>query len=291
MGRGLIALLSAGVVLVASAYAHSDQVVRARSVLATHRLPDNTVKTFTVACRRGYVAASAGVSNPAPRVNLLAIRPVGVRAYRFRFGNPADNGPQRVTVALACRSLAPAGQSSYSLRLTTIKEQVVAQARKFVAASLTCPPGMVPAGGAAELDQSRQRALQAYPGAVRLSLRRQTSTLSSFSFAAQNESPRAHRVAFYGGCLTLARSAGAPRRRLHVNVSTFRVQVRPGSQTLNRRCAPGWFSLAAGYELRSKLTQIAGAAVLGAGGRWSLTSDAAQATTADLQLACAKLGP
>jgi hypothetical protein len=277
MGRGVIALLAAGVALAAPAHALREQVVAARTVLATHRLPEKTVSSFTVACRTGYVASSAGVSRPAPGTSVLAIRPVDVRAYRFRIGNPADNGRQRVTVALACLGLAPADTTRYSLRLTTVKKQAVAPGRKVTGRSLTCPAGTVPAGGGMELDRS-------------LALRRLTSSLSRFSFSAQNAGPQARRVVFYGNCLTLARAADAPRRRLHVNVSTFRVQVRPGSQTVGRSCRSGWLPLAAGYELRSKLTQVDGAAALGAGGRWSVTSDAELATTADLQLACGRLG-
>jgi hypothetical protein len=123
-----------------------------------------------------------------------------------------------------------------------------------------------------------------------LALRRQSSSLSSFSFSAENAGPQARRVVFYGTCLTLARAADTPRRRLHVDVSTFQVSVQPGKQTVSRRCRSGWFSLAAGFEVHSRVTQVDGAAAVGAGGRWSLTSDAQQATTAELQLACGKLG-
>ncbi len=277
MGRGVIALLAAGAALVASAHAQREQVVLARTVLATHALRAGAITSFTVACRRGYVAASAGVSKAAPGTAVLGSRPVGVDAYRFRFGNPAGNGPKRVTVALACRRLTRADEHRYALRVTTVKMRAVVPARRTVPASLTCPAGTVPAGGGAELART-------------MAIRRRTSSLSTFSFSVHNPSPQARRGVLYGSCLTLARSAGAPLRRLHVDVSTFRVQVRPGAQTVGRRCPRGWFSVAAGYALRSTLTQIDGAAVFGAGGRWSLTSDATAPTTVDLQLACARVG-
>src|SRR5512144_1506115 len=257
MGRWVIALLAAGVALVAaSAWAGSEQVVLAPTVYATHDLPANAITTFTATCPAGYSAASGGVSTPAPGTTLLAIAPVGLRGYRFRLGNPVTNGDQRVTVAVACRKLvAVAGRPALTLKLKPLKTRyVLVPPGKSAAASLACPPGTVPAGLGVDLDPSRQQAVGAYRATLRLSIRRQMQTLQRFSFAVANDGAQARRVAVYAACLTLQRAAGATNVRLHVQVTTFRVPVRPGGQTFGRRCRAGWFSLAAGYALRSKLT-------------------------------------
>ena len=110
MGRWVIALVAAGVVLVAAAArAQSGQVVLAPTVYASHNLPSDAITGFTVTCPPGYVAVSAGVSSPGAGSTLLSVRPVGLRAYTFRFGNPATNDPTRVTVAVACRKIRPPG--------------------------------------------------------------------------------------------------------------------------------------------------------------------------------------
>ena len=86
-----------------------DQVVLAPTVLASHDLPSNAIAGFTVTCPTAYAAVSAGVSRPGPGSTLLSVRPVALRAYTFRFGNPATNEPTRVTVAVACRKSRPSG--------------------------------------------------------------------------------------------------------------------------------------------------------------------------------------
>ncbi len=294
MSRWVIVLLAVSVALVAaSARAGSEQVVLAPTVFATHGLPANAITAFAVTCSPGYVAASAGISTPAPGTTLLSIAPLGRRGYRFRFGNPVANGDQRVTVAVACRKLTVvAGRPGLALKLKPLKEKyVVVPARKTAAATLVCPPGTAPAGAGVDVDPGRQQAVGAYRASLRLSVRRQTQTLQRFTFALANDGTQARRVAVYGACVTLERAAGAPNERLHVQVTTFRVPVRPGSQTFGRRCRSGWFSLAAGYALRSKPTTGAGATAVGRGGRWAIVSDAAAGTQADLQLACARLAP
>jgi len=122
-----------------------------------------------------------------------------------------------------------------------------------------------------------------------VSVRRQTSTLRRFSVSLQTTASQPKRVAVYGGCITLAREAGAPRERLHVRATTYRALVHPGTQVVTRRCRPGWFSLAAGFSLRARATNAAGAAAVVGGGRWSLVSDVATDTLADVQLACGRV--
>jgi hypothetical protein len=294
MGKAAIALLATGIALVAaSARAQSEQRVLASSVFATRTLPANVVTTFGVTCPSGFIATSAGIAKPAPGAFVLAIIPVGLRTYRFRFGNPATNDKQRVTVAVACRKVAASRPAKYKLRLRSLKETTVtAQPGKAAVASLACPSGTAAAAGAgADLDPNRQNSAQAYRGVLRVSIRRQTSTLSRFSFSVQNTGSQARAVVFYGGCVTLTRAAGAPRERLHLGVTTFRVDVRTGSQSFSRRCRRGWFALAAGFAQPSRLTQVDGAIAVGSGGRWSVSSDADSPAPADLQLACARLAP
>jgi hypothetical protein len=289
-----IALLAVGIALVAaSARAQSEQVVVGRTVHASHDLPANTVTAFAVACPASYAAASAGISTPAPGTTVLAIAPVGPSGFRFRIGNPASNGDQRVRVAVACRKVLAAGtESGFSLKLTSLKTAyLTVPARKAASTSLACPPGTVPAGGGVDLDPRRGKTVEAYRAGPGVSVRRQTATLRRFSFTLQSSATQPKRVAVYGGCITLAREAGAPRERLHVRATTYRALVHPGTQVVTRRCRPGWFSLAAGFSLRARATNAAGAAAVVGGGRWSLVSDVATDTLADVQLACGRVGP
>jgi hypothetical protein len=291
MGRAAIALLAAGIALVAaSARAQGEQRVLAPSVFATRDLPANAITTFTVPCRSGFIATSGGIAKRAPGASLLAIAPVGLRAYRFRFGNPVTNDKQRVTVAVACRRVAAGGEAKYNLRLKSLKATTVtAPPRKAAGALLACPSGTVPAGAGADLDPSRAKSVRAYRGGLRLTIRRQTSTLSRFSLSVQNAGSQSRQVVFYGGCVTLV--SGAPRERLHVELKTFRVEVEAVNQSFRRPCRRGWFSLAAGFAVRSRLTQVDGAIAVGSGGRWSVSTDADTPAPADLQLTCARLAP
>jgi hypothetical protein len=289
-----IALLAVGIALVAaSARAQSGQVVVASTVYASHDLPSNTVTAFAAVCPAGYAAASAGISTPAPGTTVLAIAPVGLSGYRFRIGNPSGNGDQRVRVAVACRKVLAAGTGSrLTLKLKALRTTyLTVPARKAASATLACPPGTVPAGGGVDLARGRGTTVEAYRAGPGVSVRRQTATLRRFSFSLQNPATQPKRVAVYGGCLTLTHEAGAPRERLHVRTTTYRVLVHPGAQVVTRRCRPGWFSLAAGFSLRAGSTNAAGAAAVARGGRWSLVSDAATDTLADVQLACGRLAP
>jgi hypothetical protein len=288
MGRWVIALLAAGVALVAaSARAQTEQVVLAPTVFATHGLPANGITTFTATCPRGYIAVSAGVSTPAPGTTLLEVTPVGLSSYRFRFGNPVTNDDQRVTVAVACRKVSAA---KYVFRLKPLKTKyVIAPPRKAAAAILDCPSGTTPAGAGVDLDPARGKSVHAYRAGPPLSIRRQTTTLSRFSFSVLNSGAQSRTVAFYGGCLTLVRAAGTAPQRLHVKVTTIRVALHLGPQTITRRCPSGWVSLAAGYSLLSRPTTTAGAAAISRCGQWALLNDGEGGTKADVQLACGRL--
>ena len=287
-------VLAAGSALVAaSARAQGGQVVLAPTVYATHDLPSNAVTTFTAICPPLFVATSAGVTAPAPGTTVLAITPVGARGYRFRLGNPVTNADQRVTVAVACRKLPlVAGKSKLTLKLKPLKTRyLVVPPAGAAAATLTCPRGTIPAGAGVDLDPNRQKAVGAYRVGPPLSIRRQTQTLQRLVVVVGNGGLQARRVAVHGGCVTVVRAAGAPRQRLHVRLTTFRVLVPPGRQVFSRRCRAGWFSLGTGYSLRAKAVTSAGAAAIDGGGRWVILSDASPGPKADLQLACAHLAP
>jgi len=289
-----IALLAVGIALVAaSARAQSAQVVAAPTVYASHGVPANAVTAFTVRCASGFSATSAGISTPAPGTAVLAIAPVGLRGYRFRIGNPATNGDQLVRAAVACRKALSAGTGPRAtLKLRPLKTRHLAvPGRKAASATLTCSPGTVPVGGGMDLDPVEGKSAEAYRVGPGVSLRRQTATLRQFTFSLQNTATQAKRVALYGGCLTLTREAGAPRARLHVRATTYRVLVHPGAQVVTRRCRPGWVSLAAGFSLRNHVTNVSGAAAVAGGGRWSVLSDAATDTLADVQVTCGRVGP
>ncbi len=278
-----MALAAACVALVAaSARAQpqsASQVVLTPSVSATHAVPSGAITAFTVTCRAGYTAVSAGVTSPARGTTVLAIAPVGASAYRFRIGNPATNDDRRITVAVACRKVGT-GVSNFVLRLKPLKRKtVVVPAHKTASATLPCPKGTTPANGGFAF------------GSTALSVRRETETLTSASYTLANSGSRARRAVLYGACLTLFRTASSPFEQLHVQVTTFRVPLRPGAQTLGRTCARGWFSLDAGYLLRARTTTLDGASPGAHGGRWLLTNPTDSAVLADVQLACGRLGP
>src|SRR4029077_15461368 len=123
MGRWVIALVAAGVVLVAAAArAQSGQVVLAPTVYASHNLPSDAITGFTVTCPPGYVAVSAGVSRPGPGSTLLSVRPGGLRAHTLRVGNTPTTPPTPVPAALACRRGGPPGPV---ISLKPVKTRVV----------------------------------------------------------------------------------------------------------------------------------------------------------------------
>ncbi len=113
--------------------------------------------------------------------------------------------------------------------------------------------------------------------------------LHGFSFAVRNNGSKVQTIVLYGNCVTVVRSAGARAERLGVKITTFRSLAQPGNQRITHGCPDGWFSLAAGYSLRSPLHTVDGAAAIGAGGRWWVASDAEVPALVDLQLVCGLL--
>lgn len=263
------------------------QVVLAQSVFHAANLPSNTIKTFTVTCPRGYIAASGGISSPASGVTVLSIRPSGVGAYSFSFGNPVTNPDQQVTVVVACRRFF--FRLPIRVKVTPVQLKVKVPAGKTSAGSFLCPPRTAPAGWGDDIAPAQSTHGYVAGPAARVSVRKASMHLRGFAFSVRNGGATARSVTLYGTCLTALRPAGASRERLNVKINTFRVPLHPGSQRVVHRCPTGWVSLGAGYALRSPVTTIDGAAALGAGGRWWITSDAEGQTLADLQLVCGRL--
>ena len=108
MGRWVIALVAAGVVLVAAAArAQTDQVVLAPTVFASHNLPSDAITGFTVSCPAGYAAVSAGVSRPGAGLD-AAERPPG----RAASGSRSGSATRPRTTRRASRSPSPAARSA-----------------------------------------------------------------------------------------------------------------------------------------------------------------------------------
>ena len=285
MGKWVIALVAVAAALVAPS--SLAQVVFARSVFHSQDLPSNTIRSVVVSCPGGYVAASAGISNPAPGVMLLTIRPLGATGYKFRFGNPAANADRRVTVVAACRRLAFKGTTR--LKVTPVQKTVMVPAGQLKPAALPCPPNTLPAGWGGDIAPAHSARGYVPGAAARVSVRAAAMNLGGFSFALRNIGTKAQSTTVYGTCVTALRPAGASRERLQVRITTFRTILHPGNQRVVRRCATGWVSLAVGFVLRSPATTIDGAAAVGASGRWWVASDAEGQSAADLKLVCARL--
>jgi hypothetical protein len=286
MGRWVIALVT-GAALVAVPAATSEVVV-AQTVFHRAALPADAVTGFTVACDPGYFAASAGVSNPATGVTTLGIKPLGLRTYAFRFGNPARNPDRHVTVAVTCRKVRAAPGGAPHFRLTPSKPRFLrlgpaSQKR----AAIACPKGTVPAGSGYELDTSRPQAVRRFS---RLPVRvlRQEQSLRGFGFTLRNDGPKARTARLYGTCMTLVIPPAARREWLHIKVLTTAVQLHQGLQVVSRRCPRSWTAVAAGYALPPSLS-LNGAAALNVAARWSLTSNAQGHTLGDLQLVCIRI--
>jgi hypothetical protein len=284
MGKWVIALVAVAAALVAPS--SLAQVVLSKSVFHTVDLPSNTTRSVLVSCPRGYVAASAGISNPAPGVTLLSIRPWGVAGYRFRFGNPAAHADQQVTVVAACRSLA--FKSAARLKAAQVQMRVKVQGGQLKAAALPCPSNTLPAGWGGDIAPALS-ARGSVPSAARMSLRTVSMGLGGFSFSLRNSGTKTQSVTLYGTCLTALSPAGTSRERLRVRITTFLVLLQPGSRRVVRSCATGWVSLAAGYVLRSPASTIDGVAAIGASGRWWVASDAEGQSSVDLKLVCGRL--
>jgi len=282
MGKWVIALMAAGVALVAASA--SAQVVLAPTVFATHGLPSNAITAFTVTCPPGFVAVGAGVSSPAPGTTLLSIRPVGLRAYVFRIGNPATNPAQRVTVAVACRKLRVGGPA---LRVRPVKLKLVVKPGAQRTASLPCPQDTTPAGAGTDIQPQRGKAAGGFAGNP-LSVRTLTASLRGFAVTIRNSGHARRSAVLYGNCVTVLRPAGSEPAPLRVQVITFTDPFHPGLQRVMHPCPSGWFSIGAGYALRSPVLRLEGAAIDG-GARWWVRNTGDGAATARLQLACGRI--
>ena len=285
MGRWVIAVLAAGVALVAaSARAEVAHVVLAPTVYASHNLPSNAITMFTVSCPRGYIAAGAGVSTPLAGATLLRITPAGFGAYTFRFGNPARNDPGRVTVAVTCRKI----RSGPLLKLKPVTSRFSVKPRTRKSATLPCPAQTTPAGPGIDLAPERAKSVDAFAGSP-LDLRASTTTLGAFAFTVRNVGSRVRNVVAYGNCLTVIRSAGAQSTPLRVKITTFTDASRPGRTRVAHGCPQGWFSLGVGYRARVRAQHVTGAAAVTGGGRWWVENNARTGTQVSLQLACGTL--
>jgi hypothetical protein len=288
MGRLALVLMSAALVVASSATSQTARDVLARSVARTVSLPSNSITAVTLSCPSGYAAASGGVATSAPGASTLAVKPVGSRAYAFRLGNPSGSRRRDVRVAVACRRIpasAPGPASYFELRrLETRPAAVGAGGRKQVA--LSCPRGTAAVGGGFELDPRKAGSKSGFAGSP-LSLRRETRTLRTFTFAVANGGSARHSVVFYGTCLTVVRPVGS-RARLAVRITTSTTPLQPGGQVVQDWCPTGWFSLATGYSLSQEVT-LEGSSISAHGGSWALTNTASDQGLADLQLVCGRL--
>lgn len=271
MTRWVITLFAAAALVAApAAISRSDL---APGVARGVSLPPGSARTLSVTCPAGSVAVSGGVKSAGDATTTLVSRPAGPRAFSFRVGNPAGNPPQRVSVAVACRA-AGAGRHFKLTHVQTRPVSVPANAAKQV--SLACPRATLAAGAGFDLVRGAKGATSP------LELRRQTQTLSGFSFTVRNTGTNARSAVFYGICLTV--SVG----RIQVKLTTATTPVRPGSQVAAQRCPRGWFSLATGYVLPPPIT-LGGTVAVNGGGRWTLANSAASPALTRLQLSCARL--
>jgi hypothetical protein len=286
MGRWVIALISAAALVAASSA--SPQVVIARTVFHTADLPSNAITSFNVTCPPGYIAVSGGVSAAAPGVTTLAIRPLGLRTYAFRFGNPVTNPHQRVTAAVACRRIRTHSGTGPYLKLKTLKLKAFQVKPSTQRAALVgCPASTVPAGTGFDLDPARAKAVGRFSGTT-LSVRRQTQTLHGVAFRIQNAGPRTRAASLYVGCLTVVRPPAAPSERLLVRIVTYTTPIEPGSKVVKHRCPRGWTALATGFALPTSLA-MDGSAAIRAGGKWSVANRGDGTALADLELLCGRL--
>lgn len=283
MGRWVIVLVAAGVVLVAAAArAQSDQVVLGPTVFASHNLPPDAVTGFTVSCRPGYVAVSGGVSSPGAGAALLSVRPVGLRGFTFRFGNPATNDATRVTVAVACRKIS----GGPVLTLKRVKTRVVIKPGTQKSGTLACPPSSTPASAAVDLDPGRARSVDSFSGGS-LSLRATTVTPPAFQFRIANTGKRAHSTVVAGNCAAVGLRAQVEQARLSTKITTYTDLVTPGRHRFRHRCRRGWVSLGTGYELTSGSLRLEGTAAIGTAGRAWVRNSAALPLSVRLQVVCA----
>jgi hypothetical protein len=285
MGKWVIALGAAGVVLVAAAArAQTAQVVLAPTVFASHNLPSDAITGFTVSCPAGYLAVSGGVSRLGPGATLLSIRPVGTRGFTFRVGNPATNGATRVTVAVACRKIA----GGPLLKLKRVKTRIVVKPGTQKPGTLACPPNSTPAGAAVDLAPGQAKSVDSFSGGS-LSLRATTGSLHAFQFRVSNSGERSHGAVVQGNCATIGLVPHAAHARLTTNITTYTDMVAPGRHRFRHTCKRGWVALGTGYVLASGSLRIDGTAAIGTAGQAWVRNTAAAPLTVRLQVTCARV--
>ena len=285
MGRWVIALVAAGVVLVAAtARAQTDQVVLAPTVFASHNLPSDRITGFTVSCPAGYAAASGGVSSPGTGATLLSVRPIGTSGFTFRFGNPVTSDATRVTVAVACRKIT----GGPVLKLKRVKTRLVVRPGRQNSGTLVCPPNSTPAGAAVDLTPGQAKSVDSFSGGS-LSLRATTATLKAFQFRVANTGERAHSAVVEGNCATVGLMSRVEHAKLSTKITTYTNVVAPGRNHFRHRCPSGWISLGTGYVLTSASVRLEGTAAIGAAGQAWLRNTGAAPLTARVQLICSRV--
>lgn len=272
MGRLIVTLTAAAALVVAPSALPRD--VSARNVARSFTLGAHAVKSVTVSCPRGWVAASGGVRSAGDGTAALAIRPAGASAVSLRLANRTGD-PQFVSVAATCLGL-PGGRSAPYYRASHVQRKISVAGGAQRQAGLGCPAGTVAAGAGFAISSPA------------LQVRESTRSVNRFSFTVENDSAVARPAVLYGTCLTLVRPPGSRQVRLNVRVITSTTPLPPGDRVVNEACPRGWFGLATGYSLPASVTLSATVAVPG-GGRWSLTNPASKPLLPDLQLACGRV--
>jgi len=286
MGGRVIGLVAVGTGLIAAgAWAQTGQVVSGPTVFASHRLPAGAITGFSATCPPGYLALSGGVSKPGHGATLLSVRPFGLRALTFRFGNPPTGVATRATVAVACRK----ARGGPVLKVAPVKAKVVVRPGASVSGTLRCPAQTTPAAAAVDLEPGRARSVGSFEGAS-LSARASTASPHAFAFRVASADTRSRDVVVQGSCVTVLLAPGVAQARLRTEISTSTVAVAPGRRHAVRACRSGWTALGAGYALTSGSVRIDGAAALGTRGSWWLRNTLDSPLKAQLQLVCGRLG-
>jgi len=272
LGRWIVTLTAAAALVVVPSALPTGAL--ARNVARSFTLGAHAVKSVTVQCPRGWVAASGGVRSAGDEIATLAIRPASASAVSVRLVSRTTD-PQAVSVAATCLGLPGRSAPYYKAAHVQRKISVAGGAQK--SAGLRCPAGTVAAGAGFAVSSPA------------LQVRQATRTINRFSFTVENDGARARPAALYGTCLTLVRPPGARRVSLNVRVITATTPLPPGTRTVSEACPRGWFGLATGYSLPASVT-LTGSFASPGGGRWSLTNASSKPLLPDLQLACGRIG-
>jgi hypothetical protein len=247
----------------------------ARNIGRSFTLGAHAVKSVTVRCPSGWVAASGGVRSGGDGTATLAIRPAGASAATVRLVNRTSD-PQTVSVAATCLGL-PGGRSAPYYKAAQVQRKISVASGGQKQAGLRCPAGTVAAGAGFAVSSPA------------LQVRQATRTINRFAFTVENDGARTRPAVLYGTCLTLVRPPGSRRVSLNVRVITATTPLPPGTRTVSEACPRGWFGLATGYSLPTSVT-LTGSFASPGGGRWSLTNASSKPLLPDLQLACGRIG-